>query len=66
MAAFRTALLRAPRRTPALLGLARAAKKSGDDSTAMRTYQTLVEIWHAADPNLPNLNEARVGEGGIK
>ena len=66
MAAFRTALLRAPRRTPALLGLARAAKKAGDDSTAMRTYQELVEIWHAADPNLPNLNEARVGEGGIK
>jgi tetratricopeptide (TPR) repeat protein len=66
MAAFHTALARAPRRTPALLGLARAAAKAGDASTAMWTYQTLVDIWHAADAGLPGLEEARVGAGGIK
>jgi len=59
MIAFRVALQRAPRRTPALLGLARAAKKAGDDSTATQTYRELVEIWHAADADLPALNEAR-------
>jgi tetratricopeptide (TPR) repeat protein len=66
MVAFRVALQRAPRRTPALLGLARAAKKAGDDSTAKQTYQQLVEIWHAADSDLPWLTEARAGAGGVK
>jgi tetratricopeptide (TPR) repeat protein len=66
MAAFRTALTRAPRRTPALLGLARSAKAAGDETTAKQTYQTLVEIWHAADADLPGLAEARAGAGGTK
>ena len=65
MAAFRTALARAPRRTPALLGLARAAGKSGDGSTEVLTYKTLHVIWHAADPGNPNVTEAREGAGGI-
>jgi tetratricopeptide (TPR) repeat protein len=59
--AFRLALLRAPRRTPALLGLARSAKAAGDNATAAQTYQTLVAIWHNADPDLPGLAEARAG-----
>ncbi len=66
LAAFRTALMRAPRRTPALLGLARSAKAAGDDATAKQTYQTLVEIWHLADPDLPGLAEARAGAAGAK
>ncbi len=59
--AYRFALLRAPRRTPALLGLARSAKAAGDNATAVATYKTLVAIWHQADPDLPGLAEARAG-----
>ncbi len=61
MIAFRFALIRAPRRTPALLGLARSAKAAGDGSTAAQAYKTLVAIWHEADPDLPALAEARAG-----
>jgi tetratricopeptide (TPR) repeat protein len=66
LAAFRTALARAPRRTPALLGLARSAKAAHDDATAKQAYQQLVDIWHAADPGNPNVAEARAGAGGTK
>jgi tetratricopeptide (TPR) repeat protein len=66
LVAFRLALVRAPRRTPALLGLARSAKAAGDNATATRTYKTLLEIWHAADEYLPALAEARAGAGGAK
>lgn len=48
-AEFQRALARAPRRTRSLLGLARAAKASGDSLTAKKTYATIRSIWHEAD-----------------
>jgi predicted Zn-dependent protease len=42
-AAFEQSLLRTPKRTPSLVGLARAAVKTGDDAVARRTYTALVE-----------------------
>jgi len=56
---FRRALARAPRRTPSLLGLARAAAAAGDSAAATATYRELVAIWHGADADLPGLAEAR-------
>ena len=55
MAAFRSALERAPRRTTSLIGLARAAQAMGDQGTSAETHAQLREILHAADalPNLP-------------
>jgi len=57
--AFETALERTPRRTAALLGLARAAAASGDSPTATRSYAELAKIWHQADSSLPALAEVR-------
>lgn len=56
---FRKALARAPRRTQSLLGLARACLAAGDLAAATRAYGELTAIWHAADPGLPGLEEAR-------
>ncbi|MFQ5790343.1 MAG: hypothetical protein ACE5JI_07665 [Acidobacteriota bacterium] len=56
---FEIALLRMPRRTASLLGLARSAAKAGDTETASRAYRQLLEIWHEADVDLPALQEAR-------
>jgi tetratricopeptide (TPR) repeat protein len=58
-AAFETALKSAPRRTQSLLGRARAESASGDTAAATATYKELVEIWHAADADLPELAEAK-------
>jgi tetratricopeptide (TPR) repeat protein len=57
--AFETALKSAPRRTLSLLGRARAESASGDTSAASATYKQLLEIWHTADADLPELAEAR-------
>ncbi len=54
---FTESLARAPRRMRSLLGLARAASKAGDDTTAARTYETLRAMWHRADPDLPERAE---------
>ena len=59
---FGRALRHAPGRTRSLLGLARASAAAGDTATAARTYRELASIWHAADPGLPGLDEARSGE----
>lgn len=56
---FQTSLKSAPRRAQSLLGLARAQSASGDTAAATATYKELVGIWHAADPGLPELAEAR-------
>ncbi len=56
-AAFHVVLKRTPRRTAALLGLARAAERAGDRATAQDTYSTLRAIWHRADAALPELRE---------
>jgi tetratricopeptide (TPR) repeat protein len=47
--AFEAALARAPQRTSALLGLARAAAKSGDTALAEKTYASLRQIWRQAE-----------------
>lgn len=47
--AFQGSLARAPERTRSLLGLARAAKQSGDDKVAAATYAKLRQIWRQAD-----------------
>jgi tetratricopeptide (TPR) repeat protein len=55
---FEQSLERAPRRTQSLLGLARAEHRAGDEVSSRQNYQTLLTIWHTADPNLPGLEEA--------
>ena len=59
VAMFRTALLRQPNRARSLLGLARAATQSGDQSTAAATYMKFLEQWKEADEGLTELREAR-------
>jgi tetratricopeptide (TPR) repeat protein len=56
---FEHALWRAANRARSLLGLARAQAAAGDRAAAQRTYVRLLEIWKHADPNLPELDEAR-------
>jgi len=56
---FREALSRAPKRTRSLLGLARASLAAGASATAARSWTELTTIWHAADPDLPGLAEAK-------
>lgn len=56
---FETALKRAPNRSQALLGLARAQAASHDEAAANASYRRLIAIWHAADAQLPGLLEAR-------
>jgi tetratricopeptide (TPR) repeat protein len=58
-ALFNTALLRQPNRARSLLGAARAAAQSGDQTTAAAMYAKLLEQWKQADANLPELREAR-------
>jgi tetratricopeptide (TPR) repeat protein len=53
------ALERWPNRSLSLLGLARAAAALGDRATARRHYQRLLANWRSADPDLPELAEAR-------
>jgi len=56
---FNAALLRQPNRARSLLGLARALAKKGDRDTAVSTYNKFLEQWKDADPDLPELREAR-------
>ncbi len=56
---FRLALKRAPRRTPALLGLARASAALGDSAAARRAYGELAVIWQHADRGQPVVLEAQ-------
>ena len=56
---FSIALLRQPNRARSLLGLARAASKSGDTKTAVETYSKLIQQWSQCDQNLPELREAQ-------
>ncbi|WP_157598893.1 tetratricopeptide repeat protein [Rhodanobacter sp. Root561] len=57
--AFETALKSAPGRSRSLLGRARAEAASGDTSAATATYKQLLDIWHTADADLPELAEAK-------
>lgn len=56
---FKTALLRQPNRARSLLGAARAAAQSGDQTTAAAMYSKFLDQWKQADGDLPELREAR-------
>ena len=56
---FRASLLRQPNRARSLLGLARAAAKSGDRAGAESAYLKFLAQWSQADTELPELKEAR-------
>jgi tetratricopeptide (TPR) repeat protein len=58
-AQFKTALLRQPNRARSLLGAARAAAQSGDQTSAATFYAKLLEQWKQADDDLPESREAR-------
>jgi tetratricopeptide (TPR) repeat protein len=59
VAQYRRALERTPRRSVAVLGLARAAKAAGDNAQARRAAGEFLQIWRAADADRPELAEAR-------
>lgn len=54
---FERALERTPRRSLALLGLARAASALGDTEGAVRAYSELSAMWERADRDLPEVKE---------
>jgi tetratricopeptide (TPR) repeat protein len=56
--AFEQALLRTPKRTPSVLGLARAAAASGDQTTARQRFQELAQL-PGADASAPAIVEAQ-------
>ncbi len=56
---FERSLARTPERAMSLLGLARAAAKSGDRAAAEDAYKRLAVVWRRADADLPELAEAR-------
>jgi dienelactone hydrolase len=58
---YERALKTAPRRSTALLGLARARLALGDSTGASVAYAHLLENWSHADADLPALAEARIG-----
>ena len=58
---FQLALARTPRRPTALLGLAQAERALGASADATAIYAEILQIWHAADPDLPQLAAARAG-----
>ncbi len=55
------ALARTPGRSAVLLALARAETALGNRDEAARRYAQLAANWHAADPDWPNVFEARTG-----
>jgi tetratricopeptide (TPR) repeat protein len=57
---FQKALQRTPNRPKAIFGLAQAAEALGDNATARRRYKELLEIWKAADADLPELVRVKV------
>ncbi len=59
---FVLALARAPGRVLTLLGLSRAAARSGNQEKAQQIHQQLREIWHGADQDLPILREVTKSE----
>jgi len=56
---FQKALLRTPNRPKIILGLARAAHAQGDDETARKDHEEFLTIWKTADPDRPELAQAR-------
>jgi tetratricopeptide (TPR) repeat protein len=60
---FNKTLTRTPNRSRAVLGLARARAKAGDAAGSRKAYEQLLQNWRNADPNLPELKEARTAAG---
>jgi tetratricopeptide (TPR) repeat protein len=58
---FQKTLVRTPNRSRALLGLARARQKAGDADGKRKAYRQLLVNWSAADADMRELEEARVG-----
>ena len=56
---FKVALQRQPNRARSLLGAARAAAQTGNQSGALTAYAALMDQWKKADPDLVELREAR-------
>jgi tetratricopeptide (TPR) repeat protein len=56
---FQASLARTPRRAASLLGLARAAKKAGQQAVATKAAKDFLAAWHAADASRPEIAEAR-------
>jgi tetratricopeptide (TPR) repeat protein len=56
---FERTLTRTPNRSRAVLGLARAAAKAGDAAKSRAAYKQFLANWRTADPNLPEIIEAR-------
>ncbi|HWF89846.1 MAG TPA: hypothetical protein VN659_13470, partial [Pyrinomonadaceae bacterium] len=56
---FKIALLRQPNRARSLLGAARAAAQTGNQSGALNFYSALLDQWKQADANSVELREAR-------
>jgi hypothetical protein len=60
---YEKALVRTPNRSRAVLGLARAAGKSGQAEKSRRAWEQFLVNWANADPDLPELAEARAALG---
>jgi tetratricopeptide (TPR) repeat protein len=56
---FRKALSRTPNRPKLIFGLARAAQLQGDGETARKRYEEFLALWRSADPERPELAQAR-------
>ena len=56
---FQAALMRTPRRAAPLLGLARAAQKTGHRAESAEAAKDFLAAWHLADTDRPELAEAR-------
>src|SRR5690349_14760249 len=56
---FKVALQRQPNRARSLLGAARAAAQTGNQSAALTAYAALIDQWKQADTGLSELREAR-------
>jgi tetratricopeptide (TPR) repeat protein len=56
---FDRTLRRTPNRSRALIGLARAKRNAGDAAGSRRAYQQFLLNWAGADPDMPELKEAR-------
>jgi tetratricopeptide (TPR) repeat protein len=56
---FQKASLRTPNRPRVIFGLARAAQALGDNETAGKRYEEFLAIWRTADPDRPELAQAK-------
>jgi Tfp pilus assembly protein PilF len=56
---FSAALTRQPNRARSLLGAARCAARLGDVKAATEAYSKFLRQWQLADPQAPELREAR-------